>query len=256
MQSLTPSYQDLLSLISANPKPFRSKELVAFHPMVGPAKTTHTMFIGRALNGWHWSFTPEDLLRNPENILDSITSDKHQADTYDERLDWVDRCWGAKEGYNSAKSQFWQVVKSVSTDQALPNQRWWDGIVWTNFAKIAPTKRNPTAAMTRVLGSRSLDLLLHEIQTFKPRNVVCLSGLAYAANLLAAASTTNKLEFQPCLLEYAGDVTWYGSDAVRLLIAPQLPRHRKRNHHNNPFPNLQLSRSTTKTTPTFSYQSS
>lgn len=215
------AYRHLLETIAANPRHFTGHDLDAFHPMRGPGAAVDTMYIGRALNGWHWDFRVEDLQKDLDGHLRKILEDKHEASDYADRLDWVEKYWqNSTMGYNTAKSQFWQVIRRVSIARSAPDEKWWHDIVWTNFFKIAPAKRNPTGKMIKVMGQASHDLLMTEIAFYQPRNVVCLSGLSYAAHLLASAKSTVRVEHDSSLLEYVGDVCWQGDESVRFIIAP------------------------------------
>jgi hypothetical protein len=215
------AYRHLLETIATKSHQFVGHQLVAFHPMRGPGEAVDTMYIGRALNGWHWDFRVEELNPDPDFILNRILEDKHEATAHEDRLDWVEKYWqNSTKGYNTAKSQFWQVIRQISIARNQPGEEWWDDIVWTNFFKIAPAKRNPTSKMIKVMGQASHELLLAEIEYYQPRNIVCLSGLSYAAHLLASAETTTKVPYNGSLLEYAGDVAWADGRNIRLIIAP------------------------------------
>lgn len=218
---ITTAYHHLLSTIAESPRHFTGHDLVAFHPMRGPGGSVDTMYIGRALNGWHWNFKIEDLKADLDGLLKRILEDKHEASSFKDRLDWVEKYWqNSTKGYNTAKSQFWQVIRRVSSARSASGEQWWNNIVWTNFFKIAPAKRNPTGKMIRVMGQASHELLLAEIAYYQPRNIVCLSGLSYAAYLLASTKNTVRTDHNSALLEYAGDVRWDDGRTVRLIIAP------------------------------------
>lgn len=247
MITIPTAYQNLLQKIADQPRHFQQVDLVAFHPMRGPGKAVDTMYIGRALNGWHWDFRVEELNPAPDVILNKILEDKHEATAHEDRLDWVEKYWkNSTKGYNTAKSQFWQVIRQISTERNQPGEHWWDDIVWTNFFKIAPAKRNPTGKMINVMGQASHDLLMAEIAYYQPRNIVCLSGLSYAAHLLASTKSTVRIDHELSLLEYAGDVCWEDGEEIRLIIAPHpqgksaariakeiMPLLKERTHLNN-----------------------
>lgn len=221
MSTIPTAYRHLLTTIAEKPRNFTGHNLVAFHPMRGPGEAVDTMYIGRALNGWHWDFRVEDLNPDPDFILNKILEDKHEATAHEDRLDWVEKYWkNSTKGYNTAKSQFWQVIRQISIDRSQAGDQWWDDIVWTNFFKIAPAKRNPTGKMIKVMGKASHELLLTEIAYYQPRNIVCLSGLSYAAHLLASTKSTVRIDCISPLVEYAGDVCWQDDEVVRFIIAP------------------------------------
>jgi hypothetical protein len=106
---------------------------------------------------------------------------------------------------------------------------WWHGIVWSNFLKLSHQHGNPSASMVNVIGKPSLELLLAEIEEFKPKHIVCLSGLDYAADLLARCEATRRLVgFEDTTyVEYAGTVCFAGAREMGLLVMPH-PQGRKR----------------------------
>ncbi|MBC6995905.1 hypothetical protein QWY85_17180 [Neolewinella lacunae] len=221
MNTIPTAYRHLLETIASKSHQFSGKQLVAFHPMRGPGEAVDTMYIGRALNGWHWEFTVKELQQDLEGHLQRILEDKHVAVAHKDRLDWVEKYWqNSSSGYNTAKSQFWQVIRQISRERNQAGEQWWDDIVWTNFFKIAPAKMNPTGKMVKVMGQASHELLLAEIAHYQPRNIVCLSGLNYAAHLLASANATIKIPYDGSVLEYVGDVSWAEGEVVRLIVAP------------------------------------
>ena len=216
---ITKSYRNLLQTIADQPRYFQGKDLVAFYPMGGGSNGVDTMYIGRALNGWHRPFKVEELTKDVEKQLELVLKDCHPSSEPGDPLSWVQNHWSTGKEYNSARSQFWQVIKQLSQERC-GEERWWDDIVWTNFFKVTPYRDPPGARMVQVMGKASLNLLLTEITHFKPRNIVCLSGISYAADLLASARTTRKINCDSSLLEYVGDVDLATDEMTRLIIAP------------------------------------
>jgi uracil-DNA glycosylase len=216
------AYARMLATLADKPEVLTPYEkLVAHYPMKGKAEKVDTMFIGRALNGWHQHFTPEELRDDLAKVLRGIIEDGHGADDYVDRLAWIDRMWGnRKEGYNTAKSQFLQVMKRVAETRKSKECNWWDEIVWTNLLKVAPPGQNPPMAMTRVNGEASLSLIHAEIATFRPRNIVCLSGMVWAKNLLESGANVSRIEHEAEYLEFAGDVSFGDLPPVRFIVMP------------------------------------
>jgi hypothetical protein len=222
MQEVNTLYRKMLQLMVEHPAPFTGiKELVACYPMSGPEGKVDTMFIGRALNGWHWNFDLGKLKEDPEAILDRIINDRHSAAPDEDRLAWIDRMWGnRKEGYNTARSQFLQVLRGVSESREPKRENWREGIVWTNLLKIAPYGSNPSQKMVKVIGDVSLELILAEIATFQPRNIICLSGMVWAKNLLDSGTIECKMKLKREYLEFAGDVSFNNAPPVRFVVMP------------------------------------
>jgi hypothetical protein len=217
---ITKSYRNLLQAIADQPRYFQGKDLVAFHPMRGVGETVDTMFIGRALNGWHWNFDVKSLQNSQEEILHSVLNKQHPSSDQNNPLSWVDNHHSSGKKYNSARSQFWKVLRGVSQARN-PKSHWSEEIVWSNFFKVAPWGRNPSSKMINVMGLASHELLLAEIQHFKPRNIVCLTGTNWAEYLRDSASLKQEIAFKGDLVEYVADLSWNNENSViRFVISP------------------------------------
>lgn len=227
------AYLELLAAVRDNPKPFRKYErLVAHYPMRGLAERVDVMFIGRALNDWTWQFTTEEVVIDPEDVLRRIkrnVAEKAEDISPRQQLSWVDERDADHPDYNSNRSQFWQTIREVMWGRGAEEDKWWHGIVWSNFLKLSHQDGNPSARMVNVIGKPSLELLLAEIEDFQPKHIVCLSGLDYAADLLARCEETTRLAgFEDtAYVEYAGVVRFAGEREMGLLVMPH-PQGRKR----------------------------
>ncbi len=212
----------LLRAVKASPKPFlKHEELVAHYPMRGPAEQVDVMFIGRALNGWNNRFSAQDIIDDPEKVFEQIRGNGMEGKFAEqEQLRWVVKA-DKTQAYNSNQSQFWQTIRGVMEARVADPEKWWHGIVWTNFLKLSRNGKNPTGKMVHVIGKPSMDLLLAEVAEYRPKNIVCLSGMDYAANFLARCTTTARLSVTDGTgyLEYTGDAT-LNDHSFRLVIAP------------------------------------
>ena len=55
----------------------------------------------------------------------------------DDQMQWVEKQWTSSEdGYNTNRSQFWSVIKGVSTH--FYGQEWFNFVAWSNICKVAP----------------------------------------------------------------------------------------------------------------------
>jgi hypothetical protein len=225
------NYLHLLESVRDNPKPFskhEGKKLVAHYPMRGSADEVDIMFIGRALNDWTWQFdvpTPEEdlndlLLRIKANVAED--ADPEYVYSEREQLKWVDDRNAKHKDYNSNRSQFWQTIREIMQGRVVDKDDWWHGIVWSNFLKLSRPKKNPTAGMVGVIGESSMELLLAEIREYEPKHIVCLSGMDYAANLLARCEVSQRVADieNTRYIEYSGLVTLAGERNISLLIVP------------------------------------
>ncbi len=220
------AYLELLAVVLGNPKPFvKHKKLVAHYPMRGLADEVDVMFIGRALNNWTNNFPVPMPDTNLNTLLQQIkgnVGEKGKVYSEREQLRWVDDRNHEHEHYNSKLSQFWQTIREVMWKRGAKEKEWWHGIVWSNFLKLSHPEGNPSAGMVNVIGRPSMELLLAEIKEFKPRYIVCLSGMDYAANLLARCEVSRRVADieNTRYIEYSGLVTLAGEQNIGLLIVP------------------------------------
>ncbi|NJC27159.1 hypothetical protein [Neolewinella antarctica] len=183
------------------------------------------MFVGRALNGWTWNFPVPTKDSNLDDLLNRIKRNVHENDTplpEREQLGWVDERNADHPDYNSKRSQFWQTIREVMEVRKKAEEKWWHGIVWTNFQPLSRDGANPTSRMVSVMGDATMNLLLAQIEEYQPRYIVCLSGMNYAAYLLARATRTERQAGteESEYVEYAGVADFPGAEGVGLVIMP------------------------------------
>lgn len=224
MTKIDTAYLNLLQAIVETPAPFRKQEpLVAHYPMRGKAEQVDVIFVGRALNGWTHKFTVANLEHDVEKKFKEIKKN-FVTEEYPEReqLLWVENRNATHKHYNSNKSQFWQTIREVMGVRKKAKEEWWHGIVWTNFQPLSRDGDNPTAGMVSVMGDATMNLLLAQIEEYQPRHIVCLSGMEYAANLLARCERTTRLPGteNSRYVEYAGLVDFPGKQNVGFVIMP------------------------------------
>jgi hypothetical protein len=93
---------------------------------------------------------------------------------------WVTDLWGAREGYNTARSAFWRVLRRiVLSDPAgvADADRWSSRLAWTNLYKVSPGAGwNPGADLQRAQHRDAAELLRLELAEFAPKRVLALTG--------------------------------------------------------------------------------
>lgn len=129
--------------------------------------TIKCLFVGKAVNGWVTNS------RDVDELFD-MNNEKRIINRSDE-IEWVEKLGGSKEHYNSRRSAFWRVVKSVS-QQLFPGHTWYEHIAWTNLYKFSPAKMNPDARMKRDQLDICIDILDREIQLLSPHVVIFLTS--------------------------------------------------------------------------------
>lgn len=131
-QELKALYEDLKKDCEAD------ERLVPFIHQAGKEfpleSNTGIMFYGRATNGWDGTW-------DIDNLFDEYWMP-------DDSIAWVNDASGDEneKNYNSNRSQFWQVIKGVTTH--FWGNEWEKYCVWSNVCKAAPYKgKNPSDAI-------------------------------------------------------------------------------------------------------------
>jgi hypothetical protein len=150
------------------------------------------MWVGRALNGWTKGWLPR-YFRNSENVTEVVegiesSSVANAPETCS--LRWVTEPWDGKDSsYNPKRSAFWRAAKAVllhadETD-VLWSSCWSSRLVWSNLYKIAPLAGgNPGDRLAAIQLPFCRDLLMQEIDEFKPERLVFATGLDWADTFL------------------------------------------------------------------------
>ena len=95
-------------------------------------------------------------------------------------MGWVTDRWGATDGYNTARSAFWRVLRRFvlanPANQADP-EHWSSRLVWTNLYKVSPAAGwNPGGDLQQAQRPSAIELLALEIDAFRPRRILALTG--------------------------------------------------------------------------------
>lgn len=177
--------------------------LTGFLAMIGTKYSGELMWVGRAVNGWggeHW--TPEQLNRAEEveafvnTILKSVSGGSGGSSNCP--MSWVADCWRRKppkdwEGerwYSTSYSAFWRTAKGVLHGLGLRDVNqgdWPSNLVWSNLYKVAPAKGgNPGSRLRGAQQEKCQELLLHEVDTFRPKRLVFATGSDWVSGFLEA----------------------------------------------------------------------
>ena len=219
MLSIESAYQNLLATVLLRQRQFQRHPLIAYKPLTAVARPIDTLYVGRAINGWHHEFSFADLKQDPALHLEAILSQSQLVMRSTDVDNWAEVYWNQGSlGYNTKDSIFWAYIQAISKHYYTAGVNWFDAIAWTNVHKIAIAGRYPTSQMVKYMEGDAHALLLAEIAYYQPKNIVCLSGLADAARLLASARATQHVPASTDAVEYVGDVCWEDDRAVRLVI--------------------------------------
>lgn len=126
------------------------------------------LFIGKAVNGWITNDQDVDSLFSNENSEKRIFNREDQ-------IEWVNKSFGNKKGYNTKKSAFWRVIRKVSSELYADN--WYQKIAWSNLYKIAPWNGgNPGLKMREKQRPYCLEILKTEIKILRPEYIIMLTS--------------------------------------------------------------------------------
>ncbi len=161
--------------------------------MVGKQYKGDLMVVGRAVNGWIKGLQPHEFMDNEkltyflDNVFESVTETCP--------MQWVSRSWENSEDYNTKSSAFWRVIRrvvheleiaDVESEKLRERLRWPSYLVWSNLYKFAPEGGgNPSATLCNVQLDECKSLIQKEIQAYKPKRILFLTGLDWAEPFIA-----------------------------------------------------------------------
>lgn len=157
-------------------------ELTALFPLVGDKYNHELMVVGRALNKWGnkedniwWKCGEKPSSKIIKDIIKFSGMDGGKCSMKWITENWDSECNGT---YRMNKSAFWRVVKNILSKLKITNSDIWSSyLVWTNLYKIAPAQGgNPTEKMCKAQLGNCLSLLKNEIDFFKPKRILFLTG--------------------------------------------------------------------------------
>ena len=103
-------------------------------------------------------------------------------------MEWVTECWGNQQDYNTKKSAFWRVIRSVVGELGIAEieqSNWPSHLVWSNLYKVAPEKGgNPNNTLCNIQFSGCCSLLEIELLNNIPKRLLFLTGLGWAEPFL------------------------------------------------------------------------
>ena len=173
-----------------------SEKVAGFLAMVGHNYSSELMVVGRATNGWGGSNLSTSKL---EDFVDEAieNADPHfGAENQRCPMSWIIDQWGAERAqnasdkYNTKKSAFWRVIKrmtealDIAQDDPSKDDSWPSHLVWSNLYKIAPAVGgNPPNRLQYPQREACAALLKMELETYRPKRVIFLTGLDWAEEL-------------------------------------------------------------------------
>lgn len=183
--ALKPLYQDLLNHSECV---LDKQKYCAFCMQWGESfleeKNSGILFVGRSVNGWINTELGEvdELFGDTENIETNIKPIFNVND----QMEWVVDSWGSKDRYNTNRSPFWRVIRSVSTEYYPDsNSNWYKNVAWSNLYKVAPSAGgNPDDFICGWQFYNCCRILQKEIELLSPRVVIFLTGKLWSNSFL------------------------------------------------------------------------
>jgi hypothetical protein len=181
-------FADMLSLIRERGKDVPEQSFCLFPTQVGSRWQRELLVCGRAVNGYEPVWTRSDVATDAgmARTLDSVQA------RYDEggcQMRWVTEHWGARTGYNTARSAFWRVIRGATYGLGIvapQSPEWSASLAWANLYRIAPSATgNPSAELQRLQLELSRERLARDLAELHPRRLLFLAGVNWAAPFLA-----------------------------------------------------------------------
>jgi hypothetical protein len=165
--------------------------ITGFMAMVGKQYEGDLMVVGRAVNGWTRGWKPQEFKDNEnlnafiDGVFESVTIGQPCP------MQWVSQCWGNYDhDYNTRKSAFWRVIRRVVDELEIADvgsSEWPSHLVWSNLYKFSPADGgNPSEALCTIQFDECKSLLQEEIHAYKPKRILCLTGVDWADPFIKA----------------------------------------------------------------------
>lgn len=216
--------EHLLPLIGFNADKLPEQDVTGFLSMAGHLYGNELMVVGRAVNGWTEGVTPSEL--SAPNFAAAYAAKVFKSVDGEGLcpMSWVTDCWANPDrDYNTKKSAFWRVIRSVVAESGIANtneEAWPSHLVWSNLYKVAPADGgNPGNALCQVQLDGCISLLLQELNDYRPRRLLLLTGLSWAEPYLQHIAPT----FTPTLtggyVEATAEIQHKSGDATKVVVA-------------------------------------
>jgi hypothetical protein len=183
------------------------------------------MAIGRAVNGGDFDISPAEL-QQPERrmaFIEQVTSATGADGACP--LAWVKNQWGKSGEYNSARSAFWRVLRTLARELFDCDEPDWPShLVWGNLYPLAPSVGgNPNVALQRAQFEGCRRLLRQEIEGYRPRRLIFLTGLDWAKPFLRGKFEPSTIRSLP-FVETAGYWVLGSGHRASAVVAPHPER--------------------------------
>ncbi len=198
--------------------------ITGFLPMVGQNYSGELMVVGRAVNGW--TDAPQELVTLESRMTYASAVHTSVTDNMPGKcpMSWVTACWSKGEDYNTRKSAFWRVIRSLVSELDIADitdesQSWPSHLVWSNLYKIAPVNGgNPSRSIRALQRNGCIEHLKMEIEFFQPTRLLFLTGYSWVEPFISAISEKNLTTANHSYVEKFGQIN-YGAKSSEVVIA-------------------------------------
>ena len=132
------------------------------------------MYVGRDLGGWN-----KLKGNNARELAEAVLADESPEEFLHYAVhDPQFRDESGKLTYSIRKSPFWQLCKEIMT-QAGEGENWAERIVWSNVYKVTYDGISVSWPLMDETFKACLDILKYELESFKPKHVVFVTGASH-----------------------------------------------------------------------------
>ncbi len=213
-------YERMLTSVADHTGKLRETDLCLFPTHVGRGWDHELMVYGRAVNGWDPRFQRGTLSTSDgrSGVLQSVGWN-HAPEHCP--MQWIANPPVNRDDYNTARSAFWRVTRDVyrrsgATTSLASN--WSTGLAWGNLYRIAPgATGNPSTTLQNLQREACIGLFLAELLRLRPKRLLMLTGLDWAAPFLKHAEM-HAIE-DSTLAQARGVITPAGGSACQVVVA-------------------------------------
>lgn len=205
----------VLAPIGAKHAELPEAPLTAFVAARGVDYDGELMIVGRAVNGWDPEFSPSAIATEP-GLNDFMLQLFKRYATGECIVRQIATNWGDS-------SAFWRVTRRVVHELRIADiehPNWASHLVWSNLFKVAPSAGgNPSQKLGDIQRQGCCELFKQELETYKPRRLLMLTGLDWANEFLEFVGAKIKVDSSADQAQAYGTIRLTDGRDVRYVTA-------------------------------------